>query len=119
MKAYPYRKADWRPGARLKKPLSGAKVAVVTTAAFFRPDHSLEINRRPGIGEICKHEVGAFYFRDDAIIYVVIVLDPIYSDGPDVHRTEHLFDSVIHGIRIRMPESHGDKATQSGDFIRH
>jgi D-proline reductase (dithiol) PrdB len=38
MKAYPYRKVDWHPGARLKKPLSEARVAVVTTAAFFRPD---------------------------------------------------------------------------------
>jgi D-proline reductase (dithiol) PrdB len=38
MKAYPYRRVDWRPGARLKKPLSEARIAVVTTAAFFRPD---------------------------------------------------------------------------------
>ena len=38
MKAYPYRKVDWHPGAHLKKPLSEARVAVVTTAAFFRPD---------------------------------------------------------------------------------
>lgn len=38
MKAYPYRKVDWHPGARLKKPLSEARVAVATTAAFFRPD---------------------------------------------------------------------------------
>jgi D-proline reductase (dithiol) PrdB len=38
MNAYPYRKVDWPPGARLKKPLSEARVAVVTTAAFFRPD---------------------------------------------------------------------------------
>src|SRR5260370_20014149 len=38
MKAYPYRKVDWPPGARLKTPLSDARVAVVTTAAFFRPD---------------------------------------------------------------------------------
>ena len=38
MKAYPYRRVDWRPGARLKKPLCDARVAVVTTAAFFRPD---------------------------------------------------------------------------------
>ena len=38
MKAYPYRKVDWPPGARLKKPLSETRVAVVTTAAFFRPD---------------------------------------------------------------------------------
>ena len=40
MKAYPYRKIDWRPGARLAKPLSEARVAVVTTAAFFRPDQT-------------------------------------------------------------------------------
>jgi D-proline reductase (dithiol) PrdB len=38
MKAYPYRKVDWLPGARLKKPLTEARVAVVTTAAFFRPE---------------------------------------------------------------------------------
>jgi len=38
MKAYPYRRADWRQGARLSKPLREARVAVVTTAAFFKPD---------------------------------------------------------------------------------
>src|SRR5258708_10990324 len=38
MKAYPYRKVDWRPGASLRKPLREARVAVVTTAAFFRPE---------------------------------------------------------------------------------
>src|SRR5258708_9865267 len=38
MKAYPYRRVDWRPGARLEKPLRESRVAVVTTAAYFRPD---------------------------------------------------------------------------------
>ncbi len=38
MRAYPYRRVDWRPGARLRKPLREARIAVVTTAAFFRPD---------------------------------------------------------------------------------
>src|SRR5260370_37073983 len=38
MKAYPYRRVDWRPGARLEKPLGEARVAGGTTAAFFRPD---------------------------------------------------------------------------------
>jgi D-proline reductase (dithiol) PrdB len=38
IRAYPYRKVDWRPGARLKKPLSEARVAIVTTAGFFMPD---------------------------------------------------------------------------------
>jgi D-proline reductase (dithiol) PrdB len=38
MKAYPYRKVDWHPGTRLRKPLTEARVALVTTAAFFRPD---------------------------------------------------------------------------------
>jgi D-proline reductase (dithiol) PrdB len=38
MKAYPYRRVDWHPGARLTKPLCESRVALVTTAAFFRPD---------------------------------------------------------------------------------
>jgi D-proline reductase (dithiol) PrdB len=40
MKAYPYRRVEWHPGARLKKPLSEARVAVVTTAGFFGPTQS-------------------------------------------------------------------------------
>lgn len=38
MKAYPYRRVDWRPGAVLKIPLSQARIAVVTTAGFSLPD---------------------------------------------------------------------------------
>ena len=38
MKAYPYRRVDWGTGARLMKPQCEARIAVVTTAAFFRPD---------------------------------------------------------------------------------
>jgi D-proline reductase (dithiol) PrdB len=37
MKAYPYRIAAWRAGVHLSKPLREARVAVVTTAAFFEP----------------------------------------------------------------------------------
>ena len=37
MQAYAYRHVDWRPGAQLRKPLSEATIAVVTTAAFFAP----------------------------------------------------------------------------------
>jgi D-proline reductase (dithiol) PrdB len=37
MQAYPYRHIDWRPGAQLRKPLSEARIAVVTTAAFSGP----------------------------------------------------------------------------------
>ncbi len=40
MKAYPYRRVDWSPGARLTKPLRTARIAVVTTAAFFTPDQA-------------------------------------------------------------------------------
>ena len=40
MKAYRYRSLDWRPGAVLRKPLSQSRVAVVTTAAFYRPDQA-------------------------------------------------------------------------------
>jgi len=39
MKAYPYRQYGWRPGgAPLRKPLREARIAVVTTAALYRPD---------------------------------------------------------------------------------
>lgn len=38
MKAYPYRRVDWRPGSLLEKPLSEARVAVITTAAFYLPE---------------------------------------------------------------------------------
>lgn len=37
MQTYRYRQVDWRPGAPLAKPLAQARIAVVTTAAFFRP----------------------------------------------------------------------------------
>ncbi len=40
MQTYRYRQFDWHPGAVLRKPLSQARIAVVTTAAFFRPDQA-------------------------------------------------------------------------------
>ena len=38
MKGYRYRSFDWKPGARLSKPLSESKIAVVTTASYFLPE---------------------------------------------------------------------------------
>jgi D-proline reductase (dithiol) PrdB len=40
MRTYRYRQLDWRPGAVLKKPLSQSRIAVVSTAAFFRPEQA-------------------------------------------------------------------------------
>ena len=40
MQGYRYRRLDWSPGAHLEKPLSEARIAVVTTAAFYRPDQT-------------------------------------------------------------------------------
>jgi D-proline reductase (dithiol) PrdB len=40
MQTYRYRQYDWHPGAVLRKPLSQARIAVVTTAAFFLPDQA-------------------------------------------------------------------------------
>ena len=37
MRTYRYRNHDWTPGAALRRPLSEARVAVVTTAAFHLP----------------------------------------------------------------------------------
>jgi D-proline reductase (dithiol) PrdB len=38
MQAYPYRWIDWRPGTHLSKPLSTARLAMITTAGYFLPD---------------------------------------------------------------------------------
>lgn len=38
MRAYPYRRIDWRPASTLSKPLEESRIAIVTTAAFHRPD---------------------------------------------------------------------------------
>ncbi|MDE3195971.1 MAG: hypothetical protein KGN84_06490 [Acidobacteriota bacterium] len=38
MKMYPYRRVDWGSGAVLRKPLKEARIALVTTAGFFRPE---------------------------------------------------------------------------------
>lgn len=38
MKTYRYRSYDWSPGAAMIKPLSECRIAVVTTAALYRPD---------------------------------------------------------------------------------
>jgi D-proline reductase (dithiol) PrdB len=38
MRTYRYRKVDWRPGCRLAKPLSNARLALVTTAGFYQPE---------------------------------------------------------------------------------
>lgn len=36
MQAYPYRHIDWRPGTQLRKRLCESKIAVVTSAAFYK-----------------------------------------------------------------------------------
>jgi len=37
LQAYPFRHIDWRPGARLEKPLREARIALITTAGFYLP----------------------------------------------------------------------------------
>lgn len=37
MRAYPYRRLDWRPGAALEKPLAGARIALITSAGLYGP----------------------------------------------------------------------------------
>jgi D-proline reductase (dithiol) PrdB len=38
IRAYPFRRVDWRPGTRLTKPLNEARIALITTAGFYLPD---------------------------------------------------------------------------------
>jgi D-proline reductase (dithiol) PrdB len=40
MRTYRYRSVDWRPGAVLTKPLSRARIAAITTAAYYSPDQA-------------------------------------------------------------------------------
>ena len=54
LKAYRYRRVDWLPGARLSKPLSESRVAVVTTAAFYRPD---QLPFDTSLGGDCSYRV--------------------------------------------------------------
>jgi D-proline reductase (dithiol) PrdB len=35
IQGYPFRRVDWRPGTRLAKPLSQARIALITTAGYF------------------------------------------------------------------------------------
>ena len=58
MQAYRYRHFDWRPGAALRKPLSQSQIAVVTTAAFFRPDQKPFDESVPG-GDYSFREIPA------------------------------------------------------------
>jgi glycine/betaine/sarcosine/D-proline reductase family selenoprotein B len=37
IQGYPFRRVDWRQGTRLEKPLSHARVALITTAGFYLP----------------------------------------------------------------------------------
>lgn len=40
MRAYPYRRVEWQPGAALARPLSQCRLAVVTTAALHLPSQT-------------------------------------------------------------------------------
>ena len=35
--AYPFRRIEWRPGARLTKPLNEARIALISTAGLYLP----------------------------------------------------------------------------------
>jgi D-proline reductase (dithiol) PrdB len=37
IEGYPFRKVDWRPGSVLSKPLTQARIALITSAGFFLP----------------------------------------------------------------------------------
>jgi D-proline reductase (dithiol) PrdB len=37
IEGYPFRNVDWRPGSVLSKPLTQARIALITSAGFFLP----------------------------------------------------------------------------------
>ncbi|MBA2441861.1 MAG: hypothetical protein H0V53_05590 [Rubrobacter sp.] len=67
MRAYSYRTHDWRPGASLEKPLSEARVAVVTTAALHLPDQPAFDDSRKG-GDVSYREVPADANLDSLLV---------------------------------------------------
>lgn len=58
LQAYPYRRVNWRPGARLEKPLRSARIALVTSAGFYLPDQ-LPFERSIRGGDCSFREVPA------------------------------------------------------------
>jgi D-proline reductase (dithiol) PrdB len=40
VRMYRYRHVDWRPGSRLSKPLSAARVAAITSAGYYLPNQA-------------------------------------------------------------------------------
>jgi D-proline reductase (dithiol) PrdB len=58
MEAYRYRRFDWRPGSVLRKPLWESQIAVVTSAAFFRPDQA-PFDRSVRGGDVSFREIPA------------------------------------------------------------
>ncbi len=49
MRTYRYRAVDWRPGARLRRPVHESRVATITTAAFHGPDQEpFDVEARGG-----------------------------------------------------------------------
>jgi D-proline reductase (dithiol) PrdB len=49
MRAYRYRHVDWRPGARLERPISRSKLALITTAGLHLPEQPpYEVSARGG-----------------------------------------------------------------------
>ena len=56
MKTYRYRTFDWSPGSVLRKPLERARVAVITTAAFYLP-HQSPFNDEIKGGDVSYREI--------------------------------------------------------------
>jgi D-proline reductase (dithiol) PrdB len=53
LRAYPFRRVDWRPGTHLAKPLNQARIALITTAGFYLPN-------QPPFDQSYKHDDCSF-----------------------------------------------------------
>ena len=73
---------------------------------------SFEVDRWTGVRQIRNGKVRVLYFRDDSVVDVVVVFDPINSDGLDVHRLQCSVYGRVHGVGVRVVEGHRYKATQ-------
>jgi D-proline reductase (dithiol) PrdB len=49
LRAYPFRRVDWRPGAVLTRPLADARVAAITSAGYYLPNQApFDTSKRGG-----------------------------------------------------------------------
>src|ERR1039457_3773448 len=73
----------------------------------------LEVDGRPGVGQVSEHKIRSLDFQNDSVIDVIVVfdlIDPVRNDVDLLQGASYLFEQPV-GIRIA--KGNGYKATQA------